>query len=114
MEIRNPCPHPITLIGRDGQQVTLSPIGSPARCAVEREGVGELTVDRGLTVPVNQTRFGTVTGLPEPEDGVWYIVALPVAQALPGRRDLYVVDDSVRDAEGRIIGARALAQVPAP
>lgn len=34
-----------------------------------------------------------------------------VANAVPHRNDVFIVDDTVRDDEGRIIGAKALAHV---
>jgi hypothetical protein len=72
--------------------------------------VDTVTVD-GISVPVNQTRFGEVFGLPEPQPDTIYVVSALVAQAVPDRSDVFVVDDTVRDEQGRIIGCRALAHV---
>jgi hypothetical protein len=72
--------------------------------------VGTVTVD-GISVPVNRTQFGVVTGLPDPQPDTIYIVSAVVAQAVPDRPDVFIVDDAVRDEQGRIIGARALAHV---
>lgn len=44
--------------------------------------------------------------LPAPQPGVAYIVSRVVAEAARGRDDLFIVDDAVRDGEGRIVGAR--------
>ncbi len=107
MRLMNLTPHTISLIvGED--TIVLLPSGTIARCAVERTQVGAIEVD-GISVPVNQTRFGEVTDLPEAEENVIYIVSALVAQAA-GRSDVLMVDDTVRDSEGRITGARALAR----
>jgi hypothetical protein len=96
--------------GSDGPMVTIPPSGLVARCAVHRVQVGTVTVD-DITIPVNRTQFGAVTGLPDPQPDTIYIVSSLVAQAVPDRQDVFIVDDAVRDDQGRIIGARALAHV---
>lgn len=107
MKLINMTPHAITLIVGDMQTV-IQPSGAVARCTTQRNVVGSLTVN-GIEVPVTETIFGTVTGLPEPVEGTGYIVSALVAQACPDRHDLCIPDDSVRDAEGRIVGCKALA-----
>jgi len=89
---------------------TVPPSGTVARAATARQQVAVLDID-GVTVPVNRVPFGQVENLPEPAEGTYYIVSSIVAQALPGRQDLLVPDDTIRDSQGRIIGARALAHV---
>lgn len=60
-------------------------------------------------------RLGGVVGLPDPQPGVRYVVARPlaVAMALSGaaREDVWVVKEMVRDGEGRIVGARGFARI---
>lgn len=110
--IVNLTPHTINLMpaGPTGPVVTIPPSGQVARCTVDRVQVGTVTVD-GISIPINQTRFGQVEYLPEPQPDTIYIVSALVAQAVPDRSDVFVVDDAVRDEQGRIIGARALAHV---
>jgi len=96
--------------GPDGPTVTIPPSGQVARCATSRVQVDTVTVD-GITVPVNQTRFGEVSGLPDPQPDTIFVVSAVVAQAVPHRPDVFIVDDAIRDEQGRIIGARALAHV---
>lgn len=113
MRIINLTPHAINLMpaGPDGPTVTIPPSGQVARCAVDRVQVDTITVDGGISVPVNTTRFGQVSGLPDPQPDTIYVVSALVAQATPDRQDVFIVDDAIRDDQGRIIGARALAQV---
>jgi hypothetical protein len=112
MKLINLTPHVLSFMpqGPGGPVVTIEPSGIVARCATARVQVGTVTVD-GVTVPVNKTEFGEVTGLPEPQTDTIYIVSSLVAQAVPDRQDVFIVDDAVRDEQGRIIGARALAHV---
>jgi hypothetical protein len=112
MKLVNLTPHPLCLMpgGPEGPTVTIPPSGIVARCATSRVQVDTVSLD-GVTVPVNKTEFGEVTGLPDPQEGTIYIVSSLVAQAVPDRQDVFIVDDAVRDEQGRIIGARALAHV---
>ena len=111
-KIINLTPHQIVLMpeGPDGPTVTIPPSGQVARCEVNRVQVNTIVVD-GISVPVNQTQFGRVDGLPDPQPDTIYVVSALVAQAMPWRDDVFIVDDTVRDEQGRIIGARALAHV---
>ena len=112
MRIVNLTPHALNLMpaGPTGPVVTIPPSGQVARCAVDRVQVDTVTVD-GISVPVNQTRFGEVSDLPDPQPDTIFVVSALVAQAIPERQDVFIVDDAVRDEQGRIIGARALAHV---
>ena len=111
MNIVNLTPHALNLMpeGPDGPMVTIPPSGQVARCAVDWVQVNTVTVD-GITVPVNQTRFW-IFDLPDPQPDTIFVVSMLVAQAVPERLDVFIVDDTVRDDQGRIIGARALAHV---
>lgn len=62
-------------------------------------------------MPVNSTTYGTPEGLPEPVYGRYYIVSALTAQAAADRKDLLIVDSTVRDGEGRIVGCTAFGRV---
>lgn len=114
MKIINLTPHEINLLVRD-EEIAIPPSGTIARCEEERETTDFLVVD-GVKIPINEKKYGAVYNLPSPQEGVVYIVSLPVAQAVaqnaPHRTDVFIVDDTVRDDKGRIVGARALARIP--
>ena len=112
MKIVNLTPHPLNLMpqGPEGPVVTIPPSGQVARCATSRVQVDTITVD-GVAVPVNRAQFGEVSGLPDPQPDTIFVVSALVAQAVPNRADVFIVDDAVRDEQGRIIGAKALAHV---
>lgn len=74
--------------------------------------------DGELTIPVEYVEYtshgGLVHPLPEPQEGVWLIVALVVAiqQTYTGynRSDLLVPYREVRNLSGTVIGCRQLAR----
>jgi len=110
-KIINLTPHEVN-IAIDGNAIfmVIPPSGTVARAATRREQVGVIDID-GIEIPVNRVCYGQVENLPDPADGVFYIVSAIVAQAAPGRQDLLVPDDTIRDSQGRITGARALARI---
>ena len=118
MRLVNLTPHPITIMLTDNrdEDLILPAESVPARCKEVRWQITHLGVDDGrYVVPVNRTLFGDVTGLPEQSDWtdpnpVAYVVSRAVCDAVPERHDLYAVDETVRDEQGRIIGCRSLCR----
>lgn len=94
---------------------SIPPSGVVARCKVDRQIIDSFILEDvdgwDITVPVTSARFGEVEGLPEPEEGVIYIVSNMVAQAVPDREDVFFPDDIVRDEHGNVIGCRALGKI---
>lgn len=73
--------------------------------------VTPVSAERRTGIPVELVQFGHVTGLAEPDAGVYQVVPLHVGIALADRReDLLVPYREVRDAAGTVIGYRTLAQ----
>ena len=106
MTIMNCTPHAINIMDSERKEIlTLEPSGICPRCSVERKKVGDIN-----GIPINKSVFGDVYDLPSPQPDTIYIVSRLVAEATR-REDLYIVDDAVRDENGRIIGCRALASV---
>lgn len=99
MKIVNLTPHAITLCGK-----TYESAGC-ARVTSTKQIVGNLD-----GIPVNMVQYGEIYGLPEPVAGTIYIVSAIVATRA-NRDDCFVVDDTVRDERGRIVGCNALAKV---
>lgn len=104
MVLKNYTPHQVSLVLQDGNTMVLPSLGV-ARCDVEEILCGGNLA--GMTFV--RESLGQVTGLPEPEDGVAYIVSRPVLDAIAAeRRDVVGVTRLVRDPDGRIVGAAAL------
>lgn len=111
----NLTPHPVLLWTDSAGTVRLPPSGRVVRCHTEPDHLlGTVQVD-GHPVPlVINNVTPAVPGLPEPEEGVLFVVSRLVALATPHRRDMVFPHDPVRDHTGRTSGCRALAQVPSP
>jgi len=107
-EVVNLTPHPINIGG-----IVIQPSGQVARVAEVGEPRGVIELG-SIRIPVITKRFGEVEGLPEPQDGVIYIVSALTAQAAwaAGRTDVFCPGDLIRDESGRVVGAAALCAAP--
>ena len=105
--IVNLTPHDINLF-RGNELVETVKSSGIARVNVRSEKVGEID-----GFPISKNFYGEITGLPAPQPGVFYVVSALVAQAAVGlkRTDLLVVNDTVRDEKGQIIGCRGFARI---
>lgn len=102
----NLTPHAITLVGDFPR---IEPSGSVARLT---ESVEERPSIAGI--PARAKVFGEIQGLPDPEDGTYYIVSALVAQVAwaQGRTDVVAPGDLVRDALGNVVGCACLLVRP--
>lgn len=112
MQLVNLTPHAINLI-TDGGTITIPPSGQVLRAEETSVIQFHLTLQEG-EVPVKRMEYGVPNFVPEQKPDTFYIVSALAAQALrrhqPDRNDFLVVADAVRDDQGKIIGARALAR----
>jgi hypothetical protein len=103
----NLTPHDINIVREDGTTWTIPASGEVARVYANTRRVDEFD-----GVPITQTFYGMVAGLPEPQDGVRYIVSALVAERVTDRTakvgDILVPSETVRDEHGRIIGCKSL------
>lgn len=104
MTIVNCTPHAIDILGDDDVVVASIPAsGTVARTNMVWEYVE--TVE-GFTVGRNT--YGDIVGLPDPQEGMRYIVSLQVAMAAKDRTDLLVPGPSVRKGSV-IVGCKGLS-----
>ena len=102
--IVNMTPHAVVLLDKEDKVVkTFEPSGSSVRLSSKTVEVGKIGEIR-----LTETVYGNPEGLPEMANDVYYIVSAMVKNALPGRSDLLVPAEQVRDSDGRIIGCRSL------
>lgn len=105
----NLTPHVINFYGLDGILIESIPSSGVARVMSTPGALKNI----GLPVPVaSPTEYGAVEGLPEPQDGVVYVVSMLVAQVAK-RPDVLSPgtgpnDGAIRDADGRIVGVTRL------
>ena len=112
MKFINLTPHNVSILKPDGATLDLAPSGQVARVATQARDAGQLD-----GIPVVQQTYGDVQGLPNPQDGVAYLVSglvLSAVKAAGGRSDVYAPDTSpdgaVRDDGGRIVAVRRLVR----
>ena len=116
MTIINMTPHSINLIN-DGTNIVIPPDGRTIRVTSHVSKIGEIN-----NIPIFSTTYdkvvvvmpdGEVVDLPEQNAETRYIVSAIAAQALKkfGRNDILIINDAVRDENGRIIGCRLFAVV---
>jgi hypothetical protein len=106
-KILNYTHHPVSII--TGTGTVEIPRHGMARASTSRRVKGYLQYS-DKSIPINETMFGDVIGLPDEEDGTIIIVSGIAANAIRNRDDLFVVDEPVRDGNGTIVGCRALAK----
>lgn len=99
----NLTPHPIRLPDR-----TIPTSGQVARC--HEYTAAELDLDG---VPAVRRGYGAILGLPEPVDGVVYIVSMIVRVSLPARQDLASPGELRHDGQGARPVAQYLVMNPA-
>ena len=81
----------------------LPPSGEVARLSTTSVDVGTL-----LGAPIKKTVYGEVSGVPDPQEGVVYLVSALVAQATK-REDVVAPDtgpSAVRNADGQVVAVR--------
>lgn len=98
----------IDATGLGGGVLTVVASGDFARLS-EKRGRRDTLEFNGVRVPVTAVSNGEPQGVPEPVDGVGYIVSRLTAAALR-RPDVYFPLDEIRDQEGHIVGCRGLGQ----
>jgi hypothetical protein len=103
--LRNYTPHQLKFL-HDWQVIDLPSLGI-ARCQERVTTIGSW--DDAGELPRVRVGYGEVTGLPQSQDGVVYLVSQLVVQALADRSDLAYPHDLRRDFTGTITGFCTLA-----
>ena len=109
-QLQNYTPHKVlTYLPDSGHEVTLPKRGTVR--LTETFALGE-PFPNGL--PCTRVGYGDAEGLPQPVDGVVYLVSQLVVGALPDRTDLAFPAGLVRNDAGDIVGFRLLARPARP
>lgn len=107
IKLINLTPHPVVIRG-----MVFQPEGLPFRLKEERIHVGILSFGN-TEIPINRVFYSIDGDLPPKKEGVVYIVSAIAARAIaenhPERNDFLVVDETIRNNEGQIIGCLSLA-----
>ena len=104
----NCTPHTVNIHREDGTVLTVEPSGDFARVATIKE---EASIPGLEEIKVVKTTFDTskIEGLPDPQEGILYIVSLITLDALKGiRTDLVAPGNLIRDEGGNVVGCDGL------
>lgn len=108
MRLINLTPHDIIIRLPDGDRV-IPASGTVARVATSYEHVGDVD-----GIPVSAQTFGQIEGLPEPRNGVVYVVSAIVLAAAKelGRTDVVAPDTAraIRNEAGQIVAVPGLVR----
>lgn len=88
------------IVNDDNTLYALLPSEHIAKCIKTEK---EVKTYNGFTI---KKQVLEVEGLPEPKDGIWYIVDEEVAIACPNRSDLLIIGPEVMDEAGIFVGYR--------
>lgn len=108
VEFVNCTPHAVNIKCEDGSTLTVNPSGNSARVA---EIIKPVSIPGVENIKVVKTTFDTskIYELPEPKEGVLYIVSRITLDALNGiRNDLVSPGKLLRDENGNIVGCDGL------
>ena len=103
----NLTPHAINVFNNENVQIAAFGSNGVARCSTSTESDGVIG-----GIPFTKTQMGDVIGLPAKQDGVFIIVSRLICAACPDRDDLVIVDQTVRDEAGRIVGCKSFSINP--
>lgn len=113
-KIINLTEHAIHVVDEAGElRCAIEPSGTVAKVQIDRFADDEIT-HAGIAFRLHRTRAGSITGVPEPVVGAFYVVSRFIALVLKGEgrtHDIIVTDLLVRDEKGHIIGCRGFARV---
>ncbi|WP_116246508.1 hypothetical protein [Nocardiopsis sp. FIRDI 009] len=115
MSVVNLTPHVVTVVDERSRVIRSWPRAErPARVEAVRVPIPEADgVPAGVPLVAERR---TRADLPEPREGVWFIVSSVVGSAHPERHDLLVPSDLVRDGRGVVTACRSfvVSGSPAP
>lgn len=100
----NKTEHDITLFHQDGTKELLVTEGSI------RANVSSILIDNINGINVFKNSYEMSDTLPKIE-GVYYIVSRLAAECLKGREDLLIVNETVRNEKGEIIGFKSFSKI---
>ena len=102
-KILNFTPHALNVVGLDGSVTTFPSVG------VARVATSTVSVNPINGFGVVATAFADVTGLPSPQDGVYFVVSRLVLSACPDRTDLLCPGELIRDVDGNVVGCKGFS-----
>lgn len=106
MKIINLTGNDIRIINHEGEDILIERSNMQAKVYVTREEVGRFN-----DIPIVKSVKSKPVGIPDPEEGTYYVVSKMVAEKLKeiGRyTDILIPDEIIRGRKGEIIGCKSL------
>ena len=107
MKIINLTPHEVVLYKTDGSILKLPKAETPLRL---EQTTSQLKIIDGVSFTITKYGLNNQT-LPKVEEGTIYIVSKIFLKAFPSRLDFYMVNETVKDENGHIIGCKSLTRI---
>lgn len=105
-QIKNATPHTLNIFVDGKEVMTLEPSGILPRVEQHEE-----VVDTINGIKITKQTFSEPYGLPEEEEGVFWVVSRLTAEATKNRKDLLVPGPMVRGEDGRPVGCNGLSRI---
>jgi len=110
VDLINLTPHEVNFVNKQGEEVLkIPPSGTIVRVEKEQVPIVDVEVE-GNIFPYIKIHYTEVQEIPEEKENTLYIVSTLCAQ-YSDRNDLVILEDLVRDNDGRIIGAKSIAKL---
>ena len=97
----------ITIYGKNHTTITFPKSGTVAFVKQQDNILDEACVD-GCLFDIGKRIYTEVGNVPKPEENIFYIVPIVVAQQLPERDDLLVASNAIKNENGEIVGFTSL------
>jgi len=120
LKLVNLTPHSINFVSAESSkypnmppevEASIPPSGTIARVSFSPILEEKLKMENGYEVPVIRIKRFSITNLPDPQEGVGYIVSKAVAEAARERKDLYTLFHLKRDRNGQVLGGASLSKI---
>ena len=112
IKLVNKTPHVLNLVTEDGARISLEPVLPTPRVSSSsvKTATSMISDENGIehTIVREAPVFGEVVDLPEPQEGVLYIVSMLVAARASNRTDLVSPGRQLRNEAGQVIGCAGL------
>lgn len=103
MKILNCTPHVVNLHS-NGNITSFEPAWSKPIRVKQDFGPSKLKIEGFEDIRITTQEMGITDGLPEPQEGVFYIVSIVVLENNKDRHDLLAPAGTLRNAEGQVYG----------
>ena len=100
--------HDVKLIDRNGKSRIITPDGK-IRVRYTTHEFGNIDTQYG-EIPLTKNFYHRVKDIPEPVEGVYYLVSRLIAEVYPERHDFLIINGLVRDGQ-IIVGCKSLAKI---